>query len=127
VPVIAVDLGGTKVAAALVAESGEILAREHAVIGGRAGGDVARLLAERCDALVARARDRGIGAPSAVGVAVPGIYRAARGTVWAPNIAGWDDYPLRDELQHALGPTVRVVVDSDRAACILGRDRLAAN
>ena len=119
-PVVAVDLGGTKVASALVAESGEILAREHAALGGRAGGDVASLLAGQCDALAARARDRGIDAPAAVGVVVPGIYRAARGTVWAPNIPGWDDYPLRDELQRALGPAMRVVVDSDRAGCILG-------
>ena len=119
-PVVAVDLGGTKVASALVSESGEILAREHAALGGRAGGDVAALLAGQCDALAARARDRGIDAPAAVGVVVPGIYRAARGTVWAPNIPGWDDYPLRDELQRALGPAMRVVVDSDRAGCILG-------
>ena len=118
--VIAVDLGGTKVAAALVAESGEILAREHAVIGGRGGNEVATLLAEQCAALVALARARGIGPPTAVGVAVPGIYRAARGTVWAPNISGWDDYPLRDELHRALGSAMRVVVDSDRAAYILG-------
>jgi glucokinase len=120
VPVIAVDLGGTKVAAALFTESGEILAREHAVIGGRGGHDVATLLAEQCTSLVAGAGARGVELPTAVGVAVPGIYRAARGTVWAPNIRGWDDYPLRDELQRALGTGMRVVVDSDRAACILG-------
>lgn len=61
------------------------------------------------------------GAPiTAVGVAVPGIYRAERGTVWAPNVPGWDDYPLRDELCRALGGDTSVVIDSDRAACILG-------
>lgn len=120
VPVIAVDLGGTKIAAALVSESGEILVREHAVVGSRGGHDVAALLAEQCNALVARTGALRIDPPSAVGVAVPGIYRAARGTVWAPNIPGWDDYPLRDALQHALGTAMRVVVDSDRAACILG-------
>ena len=119
-PVIAVDLGGTKVAAALVAESGEILAREHAVVGGRGGSDVAALVAEQCDALVAVAGARAIEPPTAVGVAVPGIYRVARGTVWAPNIPGWDDYPLRDDLQRARGTAMRVVVDSDRAAYILG-------
>ena len=36
------------------------------------------------------------------------------------NIPGWDDYPLRDELQRALGGMMRVVIDSDRAAYILG-------
>ena len=125
-PVIAVDLGGTKVASALVAESGEILAREHVSIGGRTGADVGALLAEQCDLLVAGAGARGAGPPTAVGVAVPGIYRSARGTVWAPNIPGWDDYPLRDELQQSLGTSMRVVVDSDRAAYILGETWLGA-
>jgi glucokinase len=120
VPVIAVDLGGTKVASALIAEDGKMLARDHALLGGRSGDDVAALVASHCDALVAHGRAGGTGVPTAVGVAVPGIYRAGKGTVWAPNIPGWDDFPLRDELQRALGPAIRVTIDSDRAACILG-------
>jgi glucokinase len=40
--------------------------------------------------------------------------------VWAPNIPGWDDYPLLDELRSALGAASPVTIDSDRAACILG-------
>src|SRR5690606_12475612 len=55
-----------------------------------------------------------------VGVAVPGIYRSAGGTVWAPNIPGWDDYPLRDELRAALGADVACAVESDRTCYILG-------
>ena len=39
---------------------------------------------------------------------MPGIYRAATGTVWAPNIPGWDDYPLRQELEALVGEEVRV-------------------
>lgn len=120
VSVIAIDLGGTKIAAALVSDAGDIRDRGHALLGGRGGGDVAA-------AIVALARDildehGGVAdAPiTAVGVAVPGIYRAERGTVWAPNIPGWDDYPLRDELCSALGSDVGVVIDSDRAAYILG-------
>ena len=119
-PVISIDLGGTKVASALVAEDGVILARGHALLGGRAGADVATLVADQCRALLADAAARGTSTPPAVGVVVPGIYRAASGTVWAPNIRGWDDFPLREELQGALGPATRVVIDSDRAACILG-------
>ena len=43
------------------------------------------------------------------------------GRVWAPNIPGWDDYPLKAEIQAAISdPSVKVVVDSDRAASILG-------
>ena len=118
--VIAVDLGGTKVASALVAESGEIAARGHALLGGRGGGDVAELVAGQCRALLEHARSQGAEPPTGVGVTVPGIYRSESGTVWAPNIPGWDDYPLRNELQRALGGMMRVVIDSDRAAYILG-------
>jgi glucokinase len=120
VPVIAVDLGGTKIASALVGEDGAIIARGHVLLGGRADAQVASLIAEQCRTLLADAAARGTNPPTAVGVVVPGIYRAASGTVWAPNIPGWDDYPLREELQRALGPATRVVIDSDRAAYILG-------
>ena len=40
--------------------------------------------------------------------------------MWAPNIPGWDDYPLRDELRALSDGTHSVAIDSDRAACILG-------
>lgn len=113
--VIAIDLGGTKIAVAIVSAEGEILRRDHLRLGGRSGRDVASSLIERCQTLLGEETR-----PSAVGVIVPGIYRAARGTVWAPNIPGWDDYPLRDELQAAVGTTIPVVVDSDRAGYILG-------
>ena len=116
--VIAIDLGGTKIASALISDDGEVQARGHALLGGRGDAGVAALIVEQCD--VMRAAARADAAPMAVGVAVPGIYRAERGTVWAPNIPGWDDYPLRAELCRALGAGTRVVIDSDRAAYILG-------
>ena len=96
------------------------MARGHALLGGRGGADVATLIVEQCAGLRDAARKNGDEAPGAVGVAVPGIYRAERGTVWAPNIPGWDDYPLRAGLCQALGADTRVVIDSDRAAYILG-------
>jgi glucokinase len=41
--------------------------------------------------------------------------------VWAPNIPGWENYPLQAELESALADkTLRVTIDSDRACCILG-------
>jgi glucokinase len=123
VSVIAIDLGGTKIASAVIAHDGTILSRGHALLGDRMGGDVAVLLVEECQRLSAGMEGK---LPDAIGVAVPGIYRAERGTVWAPNIPGWDDYPLRDDLQAAVGPRVPVLVDSDRAACILGETWLGA-
>jgi glucokinase len=113
-PVAGVDLGGTKLAAAAFSDDGEILHRESVPLAGRQGDDVGSLIAERLKVLSEKFHC------DAVGVCVPGLYRSARGTVWAPNIPGWEDYPLRDELNDALGARHSVTIDSDRAAYILG-------
>jgi glucokinase len=114
---IGIDVGGTKVAAALFSEDGRILARESTALAGRGGGDAGALVAALGSQLADSAPpDSPVGA---VGVAVPGIYRAGPGTVWAPNIPGWDDYPLVAELETAL-PTLTIRVDSDRACAVLG-------
>jgi glucokinase len=119
VPHIGIDLGGTKLASAVFAPDGEIVHRESVPLGGRTGDDVGALVVERVHALLERAG--GVKSDvDAIGVAIPGIYRATTGTVWAPNIPGWDDYPLLDELHASVGPEMRVAIDSDRAAYILG-------
>jgi glucokinase len=109
-----IDLGGTKLALAAFTDDGEITFRQNIPIAGRQGTDVGALIAEQLRRLTAQHQCE------SAGVCVPGLYRAASGTVWAPNIPGWDDYPLLDELRSALGPSVRVAIDSDRAAYILG-------
>jgi glucokinase len=108
-PVLAIDLGGTKLATATFDADGTLLHRDSIPLDGRTGAAVGALIARRCE-----------GANGGVGVTVPGIYRAERGTVWAPNIPGWDDYPLRDELRRVVAPGAPVVIDSDRAGYILG-------
>ncbi len=113
-PVAGIDLGGTKLAAAAFSDDGEILHRESVPLAGRQGDAVGSLIADHLKLLSEKFHC------DAAGVCVPGLYRSARGTVWAPNIPGWEDYPLRDELKDALGAGHRVTIDSDRAACILG-------
>lgn len=111
--IIALDLGGTKLAAALFDESGAALHRLTFPLAGKSGSDVGLLIQQAIEAL------NKFGAPSAIGVAVPGIARTATGTVWAPNIPGWNDYPLLDELR-AKFPNVPVVIESDRTCYIMG-------
>jgi glucokinase len=111
---IGADLGGTKLAVAAFTGDGDVIEREVTALGGRKGGAVGSLVAERVE------RMRAQHGSQAVGVCVPGLYRAESGTVWAPNISGWDDYPLLEELRGSLGRKVGVTIDSDRAAYILG-------
>src|SRR5688572_23367445 len=111
---IGVDLGGTKLAAAAFSGDGELLYRESTQLGERRGAAVGRLIVERIHQISGEHQIEG------AGVCVPGLYRASRGTVWAPNIPEWDDYPLRAELRSAFGTDVGLTIDSDRAAYILG-------
>ncbi len=112
--ILALDLGGTKLAAALFAPTGNVIRRATFLLDGRQGAAVGSLI-------VSVVREFGDTADlSAVGVAVPGIYRSASGTVWAPNIPGWEDYPLLAELREALGDHIPCALESDRACYILG-------
>ncbi|MFQ6044970.1 MAG: ROK family protein [Gemmatimonadales bacterium] len=118
-PVVGLDLGGTKIAAALFPEEGEPTHCDAVALKGRTGEAVGVLVVERVLALLEAAELNGEPA-AGVGIAVPGIYRAATETVWAPNIPGWDDYPLVEEVRAGVPDGVPVRVDSDRACAILG-------
>jgi len=56
----------------------------------------------------------------AIGICVPGISYKETGKVWAPNIPGWEDYPLLDEIRGSVPGKIHVEIDSDRACYILG-------
>jgi glucokinase len=112
-PVAGIDLGGTKLAVAAFSDDGDMLHRESIPLAGRSGHDVGALIAHEIKDLAEKH-----GCDSA-GICVPGLYRAAQGTVWAPNIPGWDDYPLLEELNGVAG-IENIAIDSDRAAYILG-------
>jgi glucokinase len=58
-----------------------------------------------------------------IGVAVPGLVRRD-GTVWAPNLPGWERMPLARRLERSLG--IPVKVESDRNAAVLGESWLGA-
>jgi len=91
-PVIALDLGGTKLAAALFSDEGDILINETVQLEKRKGKEVGKLILQQANLLLQKASEKNI-IVSSLGVCVPGIAHAKTGTVWAPNIPGWEDYP----------------------------------
>jgi glucokinase len=111
-PIAAIDLGGTKVAGAVFNSTGEITHREVRPLSGATGPEVGALILDLVHTFSQQSR------VDAIGVAVPGIYHNDTGTVWAPNIAGWDDYPLLKELRMA--SHIPVAIESDRTCYILG-------
>ena len=56
----------------------------------------------------------------AIGVSVPGIVHHEDGTMWAPNLAGWERYPLLEALRAEVGNSCPIVLESDRASSIVG-------
>jgi glucokinase len=118
--VIGIDLGGTKLAAALFTRNGKVLRKIRVPLEGRQGRAVGELIRRELKNLLAAARANRVKV-TAIGVSVPGISYSRTGKVWAPNIPGWEDYPLRRELRAAVrDKRIRVVIDSDRACYILG-------
>lgn len=112
---IGVDLGGTKIAAAVVdAGSGAVAARESIPTEAHAGPDV--VLARMGELILSVGRAAGL-APEqigAVGVGVPGPFDQATGqTIFLPNLAGmWRGVRVRDSLQRAVDLPIWLINDA---------------
>jgi glucokinase len=118
--VIALDLGGTKLASSLFVSDGRTLGKHSIPLASRTGPAIGQLIVGEIERLHQLAALRKM-IVKAAGICVPGIVHQKTARVWAPNIPGWDNYPLRTEIQTAIAnKRVKVVVDSDRAASILG-------
>ena len=116
--IIGIDLGGTKISAALFTRNGDLLAKEYRLLDGAVGTEVGVAIAETIFALRTRRPDLPV---EAVGICVPGIVYSKKGTVWAPNIPGWDNYPLMNDLKVILSDrSIRISIESDRTCYILG-------
>jgi glucokinase len=121
----AIDLGGTKIFAALVDEHGRIIASERRPTEAAQGPDA---VIERTVASL-RAAAAGAGlrveALQAVGVAAAGPVDAKRGTLTnPPNLPGWTEVPLAARLQAALG--LPAVLENDANASAVGEHSFGA-
>ncbi len=113
--VVAVDLGGTKLAAALINGTGQVSRQTiRAVDRSSSLAPVKQIVEVTRELIRAEGGKKNI---SGIGVAVPGLVRRD-GTVWAPNLRGWRRMALAQRLKRALG--LPVMVESDRNAAVLG-------
>ena len=116
---LALDIGGTKIAAGLVTPAGE-LARSTTMATPRGDGEqvwqvVEKLIADTTAGSVVRG----------VGIACPGPIDVPADTVSPINIRGWNDFPLRPRVTAAL-PGVPVRIAGDALAMALGEHRHGA-
>jgi glucokinase len=112
------DLGGTKIQAAIVGDRAAILGRSRHETPTDGGPE--KVATELVQALRDAAEDAGVLVPDleSVGVGAPGIVDTAAGTVaHSPNIEGWDDpFPVARVLGDELG--VPVTVSNDVGAAV---------
>lgn len=116
--VMALDVGGTKLAAGLVDQTGDLTQRGAVPTPAQQGPEV---MWEAVTALLdplAGPRVAGLG----VGVGGPMLLGGA--AVSPLNIAAWRDFPLRDRLRERYGAAV--AIDNDAKALALGEGRWGA-
>jgi glucokinase len=121
--VVAIDLGGTKLASAVVDSTGRILWQTKSAVSRGAVGACLEQIVEVCREAIGWAGS-GKRRIYRVGIIVPGIYFADSGNVWAPNLWGHEQVPFRAELERQL--KLPVVIDSDRAGYVTGEQWLGA-
>lgn len=114
--VIAVDLGGTKLAVAAVDRMGVLYCRQKTPVPRGGFSECARQIAGMVDTCAKSFPLQG--SLCAVGLLVPGIYSRTTGCVWAPNLWGQEEVALQRELERFLH--CPLVIDSDRAGYVLG-------
>jgi glucokinase len=115
--IVGVDIGGTKVAAGLVASSGEI--RHHTRVPMASNEGPATGLAsvtQAIDQVLAKAKSED-GALRGIGICAPGPLDPNTGVILnPPNVPCWRNFPLKDEVSERYKVPVRVGNDANAAA-----------
>ncbi len=111
-PVVGIDLGGTKILAAVISRGGEILSRSKRKTRSERGpAEVLDRMAE-CARDAVQAAGLSMSDILAVGVGSPGPLDPIRGVVLhTPNLEGFVDVHIKGELESRLG--LPVFVDND--------------
>jgi len=110
--VLAVDVGGTKMAAGIVSADGDLLARSARPTP--KGDDAEAVFVALVDAI----QEVRTGNEVSCGVGSGGPMTRGGASVSPLNIPGWRGFPLRDRLSDALGLPVHI--DNDAKALALG-------
>src|SRR5207302_2019055 len=121
---IGVDLGGTNLRIAAVDEHGQLL--EKITLGTKVARGKDHVIHEMTGAiqqLSAKHRDAGV--LQGMGVGVPGIIDIKTGMLReSPNLPGWANSNVREEIEERLG--TRVILENDANAAALGEKWLGA-
>jgi len=115
--ILGIDLGGSKILAAVVNPQGEMLSRDHSVTPAQEGPEA--VIHEILQAARRTLKQAGItiAEVKAIGVGAPGACNPDTGIVSSsPNLPGWKDVPLRDIIARELGVETFLINDANAAA-----------
>lgn len=123
--VLAIDIGGTKIAVGLVTMQGELIDRDRVIVDHHLGADVLfSTLNDVITTQLARAREHHHMRPVAVGVGTAGPITPDVETISPLNIHSWRNFPLRERL--AIATKLPVFGDLDAKALALAEGWLGA-
>ena len=124
--IIAIDLMSNSVTSAALGKSGKILLRETLSLENLEGQAISLVIQNQIKKILKHFENKPIEIKS-VGIAVPGVYYSRSGNVWAPNLPGWEHYPLRNDLNYLfIEQKILVKIASKRTCDILGEKWLGA-
>jgi glucokinase len=116
---IGVDLGGTKILSGVFTNSLECIGTAKVSTKSQRGMDAVVTRIDRCVRDAVDEADLSMKQVAGVGIGAPGAVDFNAGTViFAPNLEGWKDVPLKKDLEKQLG--VPVFVENDANIAILG-------
>jgi glucokinase len=127
-PIVTVDIGGTKIAAALVTSDGQTHALVSLPTEAKQGGEaVIQRVQELIGKLIQTGKTSGAGMiPAAIGVGTAGQVALKRGVIFYATAAlpGWVGMPVKDRLEQAFG--LPVFVENDANVMALGESTFGA-
>ena len=120
---IGVDLGGTNLRIAAVDESGRLM--EKVTLGTQVARGREHVIDEMTAAIGELSAKFKGDSLLGIGIGVAGIIDMETGMLReSPNLPGWHDYPVRDEIEKRLG--TRVILENDANSAALGEKWLGA-
>ena len=124
-PVLAIDLGGTKIITALISSKGQMIAREYCLALAEEGPEsVINRLLSAVDHLLSQ-RNIASSQLDSISIASAGAINSEKGLITSsPNLPGWYDIPLRDIVRERY--RVNTFLINDASAAALGEHHLGA-
>lgn len=120
---IGIDLGGTNLRIAAVAADGRIL--EKISLDTEVNHGRERVVTDMCAAVTEIELRLQSSKMVGIGIGVPGIINLANGMIrQSPNLPGWSDFPVRDDIERRL--RTHVILENDANAAALGEKWVGA-